>query len=315
MTPALHGAASVDMPDKKAYSGSMQAQTEKDCTIGVRHNRWPSIIFLCGISAVALIVCPLYLIFYGIRPGTVLLFLGMCVSTVTAITAGYHRLYAHSAYRANAFYRFLMLAFGAATFQQSALKWASLHRTHHQYTDTERDPYNIKKGFFYAHVGWILFYLRSIDFSNVKDLEKSKLIMNQHRHFQLWAIGFGVVMPVIIGALYGQVLEALLFGVAARMFVIFQVTFFINSFAHSYGVDTFGGGTSARDNWIGAILTGGEGYHSFHHRFPADYRNGVLWHHWDPSKWFIWTAGRLGWAWDLKRTPPSRILEARLFPA
>lgn len=283
------------------------AAADKDCTIGVRHNRWPSIVFLVAISVVALIGCPIYLYLYGIRSETALLFFFMSASTVTAITAGYHRLFAHTTYRANPVYRFFMLALGAATFQQSALKWASLHRTHHQFTDTERDPYNIKKGFFYAHMGWILFYLRTIDFSNVKDLEKSALIMNQHKYFQWWAIGFGVVMPALVGLAYGNVWEALLFGVAARMFVIFQVTFFINSFAHTFGDETYATGTSARDNWIGALLTGGEGYHSFHHKFPNDYRNGVRWFHWDPSKWFIWSASHLGWTWDLRRTPKHQV--------
>lgn len=283
---------------------------DKDCTIGIRHNRWPSIVFLAAISVIALVGCPLYLVRFGIRAETGWLFLGMCAATVTAITAGYHRLYAHGAYQANPIYQFFMLALGSATFQQSALKWASLHRTHHQFTDTERDPYNIKKGFFYAHMGWILFYLRSIDYSNVKDLEKSALVMHQHRHFQWWAIGFGVLLPALIGAAYGSVWEALLFGVAARMFVVFQITFFINSFAHTYGSAPFGEETSARNNWVGAFLTGGEGYHNFHHRFPSDYRNGVRWHHWDPSKWFIWTSSRLGWTWALRRTSKQQLEDA-----
>lgn len=284
---------------------------DKDCTIGIRYNRWSSIVFLFGVSVIAFIGCPLYLFFHGIHPGTIALSVGLCVGTVTAISAGYHRLYAHKTYRANPAYQFLMLAFGSAAFQQSALKWASLHRTHHQYTDTERDPYNIKKGFFYAHMGWILFYRRSVDYGNAKDLEASPLVMHQHRHFQLWAAGFGIVLPILIGALYGHTFEAFLFAVAARLAVVFQIVFFINSFAHTFGKLSYGEAVSARDNWLGAILTGGEGYHSFHHQFPNDYRNGVRWFHWDPSKWFIWSSGRLGWAWDLKRASESQILQIR----
>lgn len=289
----------------------MIIKDKKSGTAAVRHNRWPSIVFLYGISAVALVGCPVYLFFHGLRAASVALFIGMSAITVIAVTAGYHRLYAHKAYQAGVVYRFLMLAFGAASFQQSALKWVSLHRTHHQHTDTEKDPYNIKKGFFYAHMGWILFYTRSIDFSNVTDLEKSKLLMHQHRYFQWWAFGFGIILPVVIGVWYGHAWEAFLFGVGARMFVVFQVTFFINSFAHTFGAATYGRGVSARDNWVGAVLTGGEGYHSFHHRFPGDYRNGVRWYHWDPSKWFIWASSRMGWAWGLKRTPELQILAAR----
>ncbi len=289
----------------------MTTLIDKDCTIGIRHNRWPSIIFLFGVSAVAVIGCPIYLFRHGIHTGTIILFSVMFTGTVTAISAGYHRLYSHRTYQAKPLYRFLMLAFGAATFQQSAYKWTSLHRTHHQYTDTERDPYNIKKGFFYAHMGWILFYRRTMDDSNVKDLESSRLVMHQHRYFQAWAFGFGIAMPLLIGAMYGQILEALLFGVVLRLALVFQVVFFINSFAHTFGSDGYGRAESARDNWLGALLTGGEGYHSFHHRFPNDYRNGVRWFHWDPSKWVIWLSGRAGWTWGLKRAVESQILEAR----
>jgi stearoyl-CoA desaturase (delta-9 desaturase) len=64
---------------------------------------------------------------------------------------------------------------------------------------------------------------------------------------------------------------------------------------------------SPRDHWLGAVLTNGEGYHNFHHRFPGDYRNGIRWYHWDPSKWLIFLFAKLGLAWDLKRTPAERL--------
>jgi len=296
---------------KPLRRGSMNLKTGRDCTIGVRFNRWPSIIFLVSISVVAILGCPMYLFYYNVAPQTIALSAAMVIGTTLAITAGYHRLYAHKTYKAKPLYQFIMLALGAATFQQSALKWASLHRTHHRFTDTDRDPYNIKMGFFYAHMGWIMFWLRSVDFENVKDLKKIPLVMRQHNHFTLWSYGFGILIPALIGAMYGRVFEALLFGGVGRLFVVFQITFFINSFAHTFGRSTFGKDISARDNWIGAILTGGEGYHSFHHRFPHDYRNGIRWYHWDPSKWLIWLSNRLGWAYDLKRAPNNRILQAR----
>ena len=287
-------------------------KTGLDATVAIRFNRWPSILFLSGISILAIVACPIYFFFYGIKTATIILTWVLVFTTTLAITAGYHRLYAHTTYKAKPFYHFLYLALGAATFQQSALKWASLHRTHHRFTDTDRDPYDIKKGFFYAHMGWIMFWLRNIDYDNVKDLTKNPLLMRQHNHFQLWALGFGVAMPVLIGALYGGAFEALLFGVVGRLFIVFHITFFINSFAHSFGNPAYDKTISATDNWLGAILTGGEGYHSFHHRFPNDYRNGVRWYHWDPSKWFIWLSSHLGLTHDLKKAPNIQILEARV---
>jgi len=275
---------------------------------GKRFNRWPSIYFLGVITVIAVIGCPLYLYFYGISWVGFFIFMGMCCATLISITAGYHRLYAHKTYQAVKFWHFLVLGFGAASLQQSALKWASLHRSHHQYVDTERDPYNIKKGFFYAHVGWILFWIRLIDFTNVKDLQQDKLLMHQNAHFQMWAAGFGVVLPLIIGVVCGELFEAALFGIAARLFIVFQLTFFINSFAHAFGSRKYGETISACDNWLGALLTFGEGYHSFHHRFPVDYRNGIRWYHWDPSKWTLYLLSRMGLIWGLKRTSKQALV-------
>ena len=99
-------------------------------------------------------------------------------------------------------------------------------------------------------------------------------------------------------------------AVCLRMVVVFHPTFFVNSFAHTFGSRPYDRPTSARDNWIGALLTNGEGFHSFHHRFPADYRNGIRWYDWDPTKWCIYVMSRLGLAWDLKKTSEQRVAAA-----
>ena len=68
---------------------------------------------------------------------------------------------------------------------------------------------------------------------------------------------------------------------------------------------------SARDSSLAALITLGEGYHNFHHRFQADYRNGVRWWHFDPTKWFVWTLSLVGLTKDLRRTPREAIQRAR----
>ena len=60
------------------------------------------------------------------------------------------------------------------------------------------------------------------------------------------------------------------------------------------------------------FFTHGEGYHNYHHRFPADYRNGIRWYHWDPNKWFIRALRTVGLTRDLQATPPAIIEKARL---
>ncbi len=276
-----------------------------------RKTRWGSIGFFALIHSVTLIAAPWYAAVNGVSAFTLWLTALYGLATILAISMGYHRLFSHAAFKAHPFVKFLCLFFGGATFQQSALKWSSLHRRHHQLTDTPEDPYNIQFGFWYAHMGWIMFWRQPVDYLNVKDLQKDPMVQHQHQHFQYWAIGAGVAVPVLIGAAAGHALEALIFAVAVRMTLIFHFTFFINSYAHTFGSRNYDATTSARDNWLGALLTNGEGYHNFHHAFPADYRNGIRWYHWDPAKWLIFTCSKVGLTSDLKRSSDERIREAR----
>ncbi|MBI4432564.1 MAG: fatty acid desaturase [Candidatus Omnitrophica bacterium] len=266
-----------------------------------RKNNWPTILFFVVTTAGAVIGAPLYLWRHAFTLADATLFLFFTTVTGMSITVGYHRLFSHASYKANTFVRFLILFFGAAAFEQSALTWASTHRDHHRHADTDLDPYGIRKGFFFAHIGWMLFWKHEPDFSNVKDLQKDALVAHQHRHYLVWALLAGFVLPVAIGAWMGHALATLLITVCVRLVLVHHATFCINSLSHTFGKTPYDARSTARDNWFVALLTNGEGYHNFHHRFPTDYRNGVRWYHWDPSKWTIAVLAHLGWAWDLKR--------------
>ena len=278
----------------------------------VRGYNWNIIIFFAVTTAIALIGTPLYLYRYGISLWEVLLTLFFVVATGMSITVGYHRLYAHSAFKTNPFIEFLVLFFGAAAFEQPALIWCSGHRDHHRYVDTEEDPYSIKKGFWYAHIGWMTLWKQEPNFSNVTDLSKNKLLMHQHDHYMLWAVGAGILFPVLLGALSGHALGAFVLAVCARLTFVYHATFCINSVCHTFGKATYDIDATAKDHWFVAMLTNGEGYHNYHHHFPTDYRNGIRWYHWDPSKWAIAFLAKIGWATGLRCTPVFQILRARL---
>jgi len=277
-----------------------------------RKTRWGSVVFLVVFTLLTVVAAPIYIYYFGISRSEILLFLFYAGASSMSISLGYHRLFSHVAFKAHPVVQFFVLFFGAAAFEQSALKWSSQHRKHHKFVDTEQDPYNIKKGFFYAHIGWLLFWKHPVNYDNVKDLQKSSLIMHQHNYYQRWAFVSGVITPLLLGALTGHLLGAFLFSVGARITLVHHSAFFINSYAHTFGTATYDFHISAKDHWLGAIVTNGEGYHSYHHRFPSDYRNGVLWHHWDPAKWLIWLLSRAGLASDLRSTSRFRILEARM---
>lgn len=254
----------------------------------------------------ALLSCVLYIHTSGFRWADLISFFVMYALTGTAISAGYHRYYSHRAFSCSPAIQFLMLIFGAATLENSALSWVADHRIHHRHTDHEEDPYNIQKGFFWAHMGWIYFKPAvKRDFENVADLKKDRWVAWQHRHYLPIALITGLGIPFLIGLCSGRPWGGVIWGGLLRMVVVHHSTWLINSAAHSVGKKTYSESTSARDSWWLPIFSFGEGYHNYHHAYPTDYRNGAAWYHWDTTKWLIHTLSLAGLTWKLRRCTPG----------
>lgn len=233
--------------------------------------------------------------------------------TNLGITAGYHRYFAHRSYEAHPLIKFVLVVLGTISFQSSVIKWATDHRRHHKYVDTARDPYNIKQGFWYAHLGWLI-HETEADFLNTAepDLKRDKILMFQHKYYVWLAIALGFLIPMAIGGYFGSVFNGFLFGGVLRIVICHHGTFFVNSLCHMRGRQPYTDLNSARDNLFVAILTNGEGYHNYHHQFQADYRNGVRWYQYDPTKWIIQVWAWIGLARRLNRASPVAILKARV---
>lgn len=274
---------------------------------------WPNTLFIVGSPLLMFGLMPYVLYTQGFALVDFLIYSLMIFTTGISITVGYHRLFAHQTFETHPAVKLFLLVFGAGCLENSAFKWSSDHRYHHRFVDKDSDPYSINKGFFYAHMGWI-FYAdpdgRST--ANVPDLANDKLVMWQHRWYLPVGMFVAFGIPTLLGFLVGRPLSGFFWGGLFRTVFLHHMTFFINSACHMFGTQPYSTKNTARDSWVFALLTNGEGYHNFHHAFGSDYRNGVRWYHWDPSKWFISTLERLGLASDLKRTPDSIILKARM---
>jgi len=235
------------------------------------------------------------------------------LATGVSVTGGYHRLFAHGTYQAHPIVRAFYLFFGAAAVENSALKWSADHRRHHGYTDDNLDPYNIRKGFWWAHIAWI-FYLDdpALPPAKTTDLERDPLVRLQHRFYLPLVVVAGFALPTAIGALFGDPWGGLIVGGFLRVLLIYHTTFCVNSVAHVLGARPYSDQNSSRDSFFTALITLGEGYHNFHHTFPFDYRNGVRAWQFDPTKWMIRALSWIGLARDLVRTPDDVILRARL---
>lgn len=221
------------------------------------------------------------------------------------ITAGYHRLFSHRSYDAVLPVRIFLTILGTSAFQMSVLDWCRDHRTHHRFTDTDKDPYNVKKGFWWAHMGWVL-YKREDYPSDISDLTSQWFLRFQHNYFRPLAFLLGFVLPMVIaGHFWGDWRGGFLIAGVLSKVLMLQCTFCINSLAHYLGDATYSDQQSARDSAITALVTWGEGYHNFHHEFPYDYRNGIKFNHYDPGKWLIASLSYVGLTYNLKRFPST----------
>jgi len=277
---------------------------------------WLNTILLLASLLAAPVLAAFYVAWKGIHWSEIASLLTLWWSTGLGITAGYHRLFAHRAWAAPAPVRLVLAVLGAAAWQTSAIVWAATHRRHHKHVDTEDDPYNAKRGFFFSHMGWAMHKDRpdvaeSVR-SGVPDLWRDPICVWQHRHYLLISSTFNLGVLLLLGILSGRMLGMLLFAGLLRVVLVHHFTFCINSLAHRVGRQPWSEGSTARDNAALSLLTLGEGYHNYHHAFPTDYRNGVRWYHPDPTKWFIWTLDRLGLAFDLRRSSLDRRVRVRL---
>ena len=281
---------------------------------------WRNTLFMSITLTGTLVGLPLFLWFYGTQItgwAYAVMFVGMFIFSGLSITLGYHRLFAHMAFKAKWPVRFATLVGGATALEDSALYWCSDHRRHHKHVDhDDDDPYSISRGFFHAHIGWILFKEKEYPpLDNVKDLMKDPLLVWQHKYWLQIGLIVGFGLPTLIGVFIDGALGAvagLLIGGMARLVCVHHCTFFINSLCHCIGTQPYSSGHTARDSWIMALFTFGEGYHNYHHEFQYDYRNGVKPWQFDPTKWSVWFLNKLGLVKDLRRVPQEKIMLAEI---
>ena len=275
----------------------------------------PAAILFSVSTLLVLAAFPLYAWYHDFSGAAWAWFFIFLFASGLSITGGYHRLWAHRAYEARLPLKIFYMLFGAQALQNSILIWASMHRVHHKNVDdVDHDPYSIKRGFWYAHMGWMLrdYPSQKLDFSNVRDLERDPVVMFQHRHYLGLALFMNIGLPALVGWAYGEAGAFLMLAGLLRLVVNHHFTFFINSLAHMWGRRPYTEENSARDNDLIALFTYGEGYHNYHHLFSWDYRNGVRWWHIDLTKWWIASWSFLGQARNLRRVPEFKIRRAMI---
>ena len=222
---------------------------------------------------------------------------------IFAIGAGYHRLFSHRAFSTSRVFQFVLAFLAQSTAQKSVIWWASKHRHHHLYSDTEDDAHSPRHtGFIYSHLGWIFARKHDkADFDKVADLMRYPELMLLHR--------FELLPPLILAALCFLVAgwPGLVVGFFWSTVLVYHATFCINSLAHVRGTARYVTGDDSRNNWLLAVFTMGEGWHNNHHAFQSSVRQGFKWWEFDPTYYILVALSWIGLVWNL-RTPPEQVL-------
>lgn len=256
-----------------------------------------------GVSTVALAVaCALYAV------------------RMFALTAFYHRYFAHKTFRTSRAVQLVFALIGAACAQRGPLWWAAHHRNHHGHADTALDPHSPGVyGFLWSHLGWFLTPRAfRTDMSRVTDLAKYPELRWLDRYdtlvpaalaFALY--GLGALLQRFAPSLHTSGAQMLVWGSFVSTVALFHATVTINSLAHSFGSRRFDTGDDSRNNLWLALLTFGEGWHNNHHFFPGTARQGFRWWEIDFTWYVLKAMAALGLVHDLKPVPAWVLDKAR----
>ncbi|UYV81167.1 SCD [Cordylochernes scorpioides] len=233
------------------------------------------------------------------------------------ITAGYHRLWCHRGYKAKLPLRIFLMLFSCIAGQDDIYVWVRDHRVHHKFTDA--DPYNINRGFFFAHMGWLLYKKhpdviakgKSID---MRDVLADPVVRFQRKYYKLLFLFFIFVLTTwicmyILG--YGFVISLCYFSLFSYM-AILHSAWTVNSLAHYYGYKPYDAKQKATENVLVSFLAAGEGFHNYHHAFPYDYSTSELGYYFNITTLFIDGMALIGQAYDLKRANVSFVQYKKL---
>jgi stearoyl-CoA desaturase (delta-9 desaturase) len=239
----------------------------------------------------------------GLTWRAVALAVALYLVRIFAVGAGYHRYFAHRAFRTSRAGQFCLAFLAQTSAQRGVLWWAANHRRHHRYSDTAADVHSpLQRGLFYAHVGWI-FVPRNdpTDYAAVRDLTRYRELVWLDRHPYLPAALLALTTWLIAGW------PGLAIGFCWSTVALWHATFSINSLAHVLGFQRYVTGDQSRNNWLLALLTMGEGWHNNHHAYQASVRQGFRWWEYDPTYYALRVLSWLGLVWDL-HVPPKEVV-------
>jgi stearoyl-CoA desaturase (delta-9 desaturase) len=252
----------------------------------------PTLIYW-GLHALCLLVFVV-----GVSTGDLVLAATTFWVRLFAITGGYHRYFAHRAFRTGRVFQFVLAWLGASATQKGPLWWAGGHRRHHRYADLPGDMHSPNDGLWYAHQGWIMdARWNETETERIRDFAKfPELVWLNRWHF---------VPPLVLVALCAAIggFSGVLWGFVVSTVALWHTTYSINSLAHRFGTRRYPTEDTSRNNWFLALLTLGEGWHNNHHWYMTSARQGFYWWEIDVTYYVLRALAVVGVVWDLREVP------------
>ncbi|KAJ6293391.1 hypothetical protein OIU78_025380 [Salix suchowensis] len=230
------------------------------------------------------------------------------VTGLLGITLSFHRNLSHRSFKLPKWLEYFFAYCGVQAFQRDPIYWVSIHRHHHKFCDSERDPHSPTEGFWFSHMSW-LFDANYITEkcggpSNVEDLKRQPFYKFMQDTYLLHPIAFGVLLYA------GGGFPFLVWGMGVRSVLVFHITWLVNSVSHVWGKQAWNTGDLSRNNWWLALLTFGEGWHNNHHAFEYSARHGLEWWQIDITWYVVRFLQAIGLATDVK--VPSEAQKQRM---
>lgn len=256
----------------------------------------------------------------GVSTAAVIACLALFWLRMFAITAFYHRYFAHRSYKTNRAWQFVFALIGNMSAQRGPLWWAAHHRAHHQHSDTEEDLHSpVQRGFFWSHMGWFTCDASfRTQMHRIKDFARFPELRFLDRYDSLAPLlliallyGAGELMAAYAPQWQTNGLQMVVWGFVISTVVLFHSTVTINSLGHIWGNRRFNTKDHSRNNGFLALLTLGEGWHNNHHRWAVSARQGFYWYEIDISYMILKAMSWVGIVHSLSPVPKHVLEEGR----
>ncbi|XP_031772767.1 acyl-CoA desaturase [Apis florea] len=184
------------------------------------------------------------------------------------VTAGAHRLWCHRSYKAKWPLRLYLMISQTLSMQNHIYEWVRDHRVHHKFTDTDADPHNARRGFFFSHVGWLMVrkhpdVIKKGATVDMSDLEKDPIVVFQRRWYYILVLLVCFVIPVGVPYYFWNEQFILCWnGNLTRYIYTLNVTWLVNSAAHIWGMKPYDVNIQPTENLIVPILACDEKWHN-----------------------------------------------------